>query len=71
MAVAVKTRQSLEVGAPVPLFETRLDTPFGIFFKLDYAVSADGKRFLLAGPIQTTQLQPIHVVVNWTAALKR
>ena len=70
MAVPVKTGQSLEVGAPVPLFETRLDTAFGIFFKLDYAVSADGKRFLLASPIQTTQLQPIHVVVNWPA-LKR
>jgi hypothetical protein len=71
MAVPVKTGQSLEAGAPVQLFETRLDTPFGIFFKLDYDVSVDGKRFLLATPTQATQLQPIRVVVNWTAALKR
>jgi len=71
MAVPVKTATAFEAGAPVSLFETNVNASFAVFSKLNYAVSPDGKRFLLPGRTQAAQVQPIRVVVNWTAALKK
>ena len=71
MAVPVKTATAFEAGAPVSLFETNVNASFAAFSKLNYAVSPDGKRFLLAARTQAAQVQPIRVVLNWTAALKK
>ena len=64
MAVEVKAGSGFEVGKPTPLFHVesaRNDSG-------QYEVSADGQRFLVNSGNQT---QPVMVVVNWAADLKR
>jgi len=39
--------------------------------RTQYAVSADGQRFIFLSMIEETSATPINVVVNWTADLKR
>ena len=68
MAVDVKSGADLEVGVPRALFETLLPALFaGDYF---YDVSADGQRFLMNMPVGDAS-QPISLVANWTAGLKK
>jgi Tol biopolymer transport system component len=63
MAVAVKASQtSFEPGVPRLLFEKS-----GIS---NYDVSRDGQQFLIAVPVESSP-EPITVVLNWTADVKR
>lgn len=63
MAVDVKASESsFEPGVPKVLFEKS-----GIN---DYDVSRDGQRFLIAVSVESSP-EPITVVLNWTAGLKR
>jgi dipeptidyl aminopeptidase/acylaminoacyl peptidase len=81
MAVDVRTSGSaLEVGIPHPLFDVQIPatffqpTPIAQTAKTPwpYAVSRDGQRFLVAvDRSQQRAEQPITVVENWTAALKK
>jgi hypothetical protein len=34
-------------------------------------VAADGQRFLIAAPLDVTNVAPITVVPNWTALLRK
>jgi dipeptidyl aminopeptidase/acylaminoacyl peptidase len=67
-------RQTLDVGAPVPLFRTRLasgaNIPVGSQSKPQYAVASDG-RFLMNMAVEGATAPPITVVLNWGAALKK
>jgi dipeptidyl aminopeptidase/acylaminoacyl peptidase len=68
MAVPIDGTSPLELGSPRALFQTRLYVPnFG--FGLNYAVSADGQRFLMQTPVKEVVTAPINVVLNWTAGL--
>jgi Tol biopolymer transport system component len=60
---------SLKLGLPKPLFQTRLE--FESFLGRQYDVSADGKRFLLAQPLDESASVPITVIVNWPMLLKK
>ena len=66
--------ETLESGAPVPLFVTRLasgsNIPGGVMSKPQYAVAADG-RFLMNVAVEGATPPPITVVFNWDAALKK
>jgi hypothetical protein len=67
MAAAIQPADSSPgVGVPIRLFQTRMYGPAGI--GRDYSVSADG-RFLIN--VNDAGLQPITVIVNWPAALKK
>ena len=69
MAVEVKTvGPSLEQGIPKPLFATDVDR-----YQVPnrYAVSKDGKRFLVNNAIESTGAKPIAIVLNWTADIKK
>ena len=70
MALDVKTdAPTLQSGVPKALFGTRIiesGTPGS-----DYAVTADGQRFLLNSLIEEASHSPITVVLNWAAGLKR
>jgi len=72
MAVPISSGASIESGAPSELFQTPL--PFlgsqGPDVRASYAVTKDGKRFLLNMP-QEHPSPPITVVLNWTAGLKK
>ncbi len=68
MAVEVNsTGPTFETTTPTALFGARLTG----FPGTDYAVGADGQRFLLNAPYTGPVSTPITVVLNWTAALKR
>ena len=68
MAVEVKSGQSLEARAPLPLFEFRaggnLITPY-------YDVTRDGQKFLLSTIVETEPAAPLTIMFNWTAAFKK
>ena len=55
--------RSLHAGAPVPLFRTQLGAVQGIALH-SYAVSADGRRFLLDAVLEQ-QAAPIALILNW------
>jgi len=69
MAVDIKAAVMLEPGNPRKLFSTTLgvSTEPGLD---QYAVTADGQRFLVLAPVEATP-SPITVVLNWTAGLKK
>jgi serine/threonine protein kinase len=69
MAVAVKLGATFEAAVPQTLFGTRVLTLTN--FRNQYAVTADGQRFLINSTIEETNANPISVVVNWTADLKQ
>jgi eukaryotic-like serine/threonine-protein kinase len=67
MVAEVKPGASLDIGTPKELFQTPL-RPDPIVHQ--YAVSADGRRFLVAEPAGGPN-QVITVVLNWTADLQQ
>jgi Tol biopolymer transport system component len=69
MAVPVKTGDVFEAGAAMPLFETRIRTAPAW---PQYDVSSDGQRFLINTMTETAaEQEPITLVLNWTADLKK
>jgi Tol biopolymer transport system component len=58
---------SFEQGIPKPLFNVDIDSYQA---PNRYAVSKDGKRFLVNTSIEGTSIKPIMVVMNWTADIK-
>ena len=67
--------RTVEVGAPVALFPTRLASGAniavaGVNARAQYAVARDG-RFLMNVAADDAVASPITVVLNWTAALKK
>jgi hypothetical protein len=70
MSVTVDSSASgLKLGSPKPLFQTRLE--FESLAGRQYDVSPDGKRFLLAQPLEESASVPITVIVNWPLLLKK
>ena len=72
--IAVGADPTLEAGAPVPLFRTRLASGASIASsgcsKPQYAVAPDG-RFLMNMTVEEATASPITVVLNWDVALKK
>jgi Tol biopolymer transport system component/predicted Ser/Thr protein kinase len=69
MSVSVESgAASLKLGTPRPLFQTRMEFDSTL---REYDVAADGKRFLLAQPLEASAAVPITVIVNWPALLKK
>jgi serine/threonine protein kinase/Tol biopolymer transport system component len=72
MSASVTSNSRFASVPPVRLFETRLSTAWNVIYVThQYAVSADGRRFLLNQPSGSSLSSPITVVVNWTALLKK
>jgi Tol biopolymer transport system component/DNA-binding winged helix-turn-helix (wHTH) protein len=69
MAVDVNTDgQVFRWGSPKALFEMRLEMEPR---RSRYQVAANGQRFLVNVPLESTLSAPITVVTNWTAGLKK
>jgi hypothetical protein len=66
MAAEVTLGPALRSGTPQPLFGTGMTHPFA-----SYAVSRDGKRFLVPMPVEDGESRPSTVVSNWLAGVKR
>jgi Tol biopolymer transport system component len=67
---AVRTVMSVRVGAGVT-FEAGAVTPLFQIRGSSYAPSADGRRFATNEPVGEPRAQPITVVLNWTAGLRK
>ncbi|HYR46096.1 MAG TPA: hypothetical protein VER78_03740, partial [Thermoanaerobaculia bacterium] len=70
MAVPVTAGAAFEAGAPRMLFETGMVlSPLNERHR--FCVAADGERFLLLRNVEEQNAQPLTVVFNWMADLKR
>jgi Tol biopolymer transport system component/transposase len=70
MAVPVRLMidsRRVEVGAPAPLFATRIGGAAAsqTVLRQQYVVSADGQRFLMSTVPEVTSSTPITVIMNW------
>jgi serine/threonine-protein kinase len=71
MAVDISTQPAFAVGKPRMLFEGKYE--HAAVPSTDYAVSADGQRFLMLKPVDQAQSAPTQIVVvlNWFEELKQ
>ncbi len=68
MAVSVKLGETFENGAATSLFQTQVSA----FTNSNrYDVTADGQRFLVNEPVETTKGAPYIVILNWASTLKK
>jgi hypothetical protein len=68
MAVSMKVgTDSMEPSTPRELFSLRA-VDVGLS---PYEVAADGRRFLVRATPQRQSAQPLNVIVNWPALLKK
>jgi len=67
-AVQVRLGATFEVGARSRLFQAGIG---GIIAQQRYDGSRDGQRFLVRTPVEGPPPQPMIVVLNWMAALKK
>ncbi|HKQ73646.1 MAG TPA: winged helix-turn-helix domain-containing protein [Blastocatellia bacterium] len=67
MVAPVRSGESFDVGAAVPLFEFRAGTVPGY---APYAVTADGQRFLINVVVDAEPNAPLTMVTNWAAGRK-
>ena len=68
MAVDLNIDSKIDSGVPRPLFNTRLSVDP---IRDQFAVTADGQRFLVQAPVVEGAPTPISVLVNWTASLRK
>lgn len=71
MAVPLMPANSFEAGAHVTLFGTRIPTTALTDDRNNYVPAADGQRFLVNNLVEDGAAQPITLILNWAAALKR
>ena len=73
MAVTVNSADAFEASAPRTLFKTRIagiDSLVRPLNLTNYAVTADGQRFLITSEDEDTPPSSITVLLNWPAALE-
>jgi hypothetical protein len=70
MAVEINEQgATLKSGQPKPMFDVHL--PSFNTAVAQFAVTADGQKFLVAKTTSENTTAPLVVVLNWTADLKR
>ena len=62
---------SFDPGPPKALFATKTQWLEIQPTARTYAAARDGRRFLLANATQQAQIEPIRVVLNWDAGLRK
>ena len=70
VAVPIRGTDTFEVGVSQPLFATRIPAVLAPF-RTNYAVSADGQRFLVNNVTPEAAPAPITIAVNWQEKWKR
>jgi Tol biopolymer transport system component len=68
-AVSIDTSRGFEMGEPQALFVTNA-APNQATYR-QFAISNDGKRFLINTQVQQASTQPITVVVNWLSSVQK
>ncbi len=71
MAVPIKAGIGFDAGAPVVLFQADEKEPVATSEQIMYDVSKDGQKFLINTQVRNGGTQPMSVVMNWDAVLKK
>ncbi|HEV2064056.1 MAG TPA: protein kinase [Thermoanaerobaculia bacterium] len=71
MAVAVTAGSAFEAAGTEALFRTGTAFADAGGESIQYAAASNGQRFLINVPVGGTSAQPITVVIDWTADLKK
>ena len=71
MAVDVKTAPAFQAGIPHALFDPQIQGRGAVQFVFHYDVAPDGQQFLVNTEGQAAVAEPITVVLNWQAGLKK
>jgi eukaryotic-like serine/threonine-protein kinase len=71
MAVPITGGPNFDAGSPVPLFQANPRVLVATSEKAAYDVSKDGQRFLVNTQLKDPEAQPMTVVLNWSAQLKK
>jgi hypothetical protein len=69
MAVPIDTTGQFRPGVAQALFRTAV--PIFNNSRGQYAVTRDGKRFLMTATPQKPSIAPLTVVLNWTATIQK
>ena len=69
MVLDVESGATLRTGQVRPLFESTINTTAQAHM---YAVTRDGKRFLVREAIgsEQTAIEPLYIVTNWTSLVR-
>jgi len=68
MAVPIDATDQFNAGVPQALFPTLIQAGAS---QQRYAVTKDGKRFLVSATPQQSRVAPLTVVLNWTATIQK
>jgi hypothetical protein len=71
MAVPVKTGASFDAGTPVALFQASAREIAANSEQAMYDVDQTGQRFLINTSVKNVRTQPLSIVLNWNAGLRR
>ena len=71
MSVEVTSNAEFHAGVPKVLFESPVLSVLGVINEYDWAVTSDGKRFLINSEPVGHEAVPIMVVLNWTEGLRK
>ncbi len=71
MAVPVKAEAGFDAGAPVALFQASPRESVALSDQVRYDVDRNGQRFLINTQVESTETQPLSVILNWDAGLKK
>ena len=71
MAVPVPEGAYFSSGTPVALFQGNQRTLIATSELLAYDVSQDGQRFLINTHVNSGEVQPMSVELNWDVELKK
>jgi Tol biopolymer transport system component len=71
MAVPVTPGANFDAGAPVILFQANPRELVATSEQVTYDVTKDGQRFLINTQMKNEDMQPMSVILNWAADLKR
>ena len=72
MAASIEvSKQTVNVGNPVPLFQTQIALGgYMNIMRAQYDVSSDGQRFLINNTVGDPSPSPITIVTNWASLLE-
>jgi hypothetical protein len=71
MAVPVTPGANFDAGAPAALFQANARELVATSELVTYDVTKDGQHFLMNTQVKNEDMQPMSVILNWDADLKR
>jgi Tol biopolymer transport system component len=71
MAVPVKAGAGFDAGTPVALFQANPRESVALSDQVRYDVDGSGQRFLINTQVKRGEAEPLSVVLNWDAGLKK